>query len=121
MADVYSLLAAVGGSDGINIWGMLGCAVAYAGAVFAGVDGLGDHLLRRSEGMDAKALSAMRLKTGSKVAASLITVATAAVVLVLDGNWIALALLTGAFMAILLWVFYVYREAGAHRSGGVPR
>ena len=95
----------------VNLWGMLGCAVAYAGAVFAGVDGLADHLLRRHGGMTRKELSAMRLKTGSKVAAALITVVTAGIVLILDTNWPAFAILTVAFLAILLWVWMVYRNA----------
>jgi len=95
----------------VNLWGMLGCAVAYAGAVFAGVDGLADHLLRRHGGMTEKELSAMRLKTGSKVAAALITVITAGIVLLLDSNWMAFGILTAVFAAVIVWVAVVFRNA----------
>lgn len=96
--------------DSINLWGMLGCAVAYAGAVFAGVDGLGDNLLQRDKAITAKERSALRMKTGSKVAASLITVITAGIVLILDSNWVAFVALTLAFAGIMAWVFVAYRE-----------
>jgi hypothetical protein len=112
MDAFFTLVMAVGGAadDGINPWGMLGCAVAYAGAIFAAVDGLGDHLLHRGQRRDAEALHGLRLKTGSKIAAAGITVVTAAIVLILDSNWIAVIVLTLLFFAVVLWVFYVYRE-----------
>jgi hypothetical protein len=112
MDAFFTLVRAVGGDgDGINLWGMLGCAVAYAGAVFAAVDGIGDHLLHRKERTDPDAIHALRLKSGSKIAAAAITVVTAGVVLMLDANWIAFALLTIAALAIVLWVYLTYRQA----------
>lgn len=96
--------------DSINIWGMLGCAVAYAGALFAAVEGLGDHLLQRSSTTTASQRSALRMKTAAKVSAALITVITAAIVLMLDSNWIAFAVLSVVFVGVMLWVFRSYRQ-----------
>jgi hypothetical protein len=100
--------------DGINLWGMLGCAVAYAGAVFAAVDGIGDHMLARAKSTAPADRHALRLKTGSKIAAALITVITAGIVLLLDGNWVAFAILTAVLVAVLVWVGFNYR-AGSPR------
>jgi Flp pilus assembly protein TadB len=96
--------------DGINLWGMLGCAVAYAGALFAAVDGIGDHLIARASATTPGDLHGLRLKTGSKIMAAIITVVTAAVVLVLDNNWIAFAVLTIVFVGFIAWVLGSYRK-----------
>ena len=94
----------------VNIWGMLGCALTYAAALFAAVDAIGEHMIQRSGAANGDARSGLRLKTGSKIAAAVIAVLTAAIVLSLDGNWPALILLSLAFIGVVLWVFYVYRE-----------
>ena len=104
----------------VNIWGMLGCAVGYAAALFAIVDALGDFLANR-QGADRIALNALRLKTGGKVGASGLTVVTAAVVLLLDNNLLAFLLFTVIFAAISLWVFYIFRESAAESAPVSPR
>ncbi len=120
MDAFFTLVMAVGAvPDGINIWGMLGCAVAYSGAVLAAVDGLGDHILNRASSSDAAAIKGATLKAGSKLVAAAITIVTAGTVLVLDNNWIAFVLLTIAAIAVVLWVFYVYREA--NRGGATEQ
>jgi len=115
MSTFALLLVAAAAPDGPNLWGALGCAVAYAGAVLAGVDGIGDYVLQRGQHTDPRERRALSLKMGSKVAAAGITVITAAIILVLDSNWFAFGMLTVAFVGILAWVFVVYRgrDAGA--------
>jgi hypothetical protein len=103
-------VAVVSPELGINPWGMLGCALAYAAALFAAVDGLADQLVRRTEKTTPAAVHALRLKMGAKIAGSIIAVSTAAVVLAIDGNWIALAALSVVFIAVLVWVAFVYRQ-----------
>jgi hypothetical protein len=111
--DAYFTLVMAAGApagDTVNIWGMLGCAVAYAGALFAAVDGMGDHLLHRRD-RGPEALPALRLKIGSKLGAAAITVVTAGIVLLLDGNWWAFGLLTAFFITIVVWVLTTYRKS----------
>jgi len=107
---MFELLQVVSPTLGINPWGMLGCALTYAAALFTAVDGIADQLVRRVEGVDLKAIHALRLKMGAKYAASGIAVGTAAVVLSVDGNWIALAVLSVVFVAVVGWVGWVYRQ-----------
>ena len=106
---MFEHLFAVSPTLGINPWGMLGCALTYAAAIFTAVDGIADQLVRRGEKVDPRAIHALRLKAGAKYAASGIAVVTAAVVLSLDGNWIALALLSVVFVFVVVWVARVYR------------
>lgn len=114
MSMLALLAVAATASDGPSLWGALGCAVAYAGAVLAGVDGISDFVLQRGQHTDPREQRALSLKMGSKVAASLMTVVTAGIILVLDSNWFAFGMLSIAFVAILVWVFVVYRAKGAN-------
>lgn len=109
MTDIVTLVSA---SVGINPWGMLGCALTYAAALFASVDGMADHLIRREKTTDTRSLQVLRLKMGAKIAAAIMAVGTAAIVLSLDGNWIALSALSVVYVAVIIWVAYVYRQAG---------
>lgn len=111
---MIDIVAAVSPTLGINPWGMLGCALTYAAALFASVDGIADHLVRRANETDPVAVHALRLKTAAKLAAAAIAVMTAAVVLVIDGNWIALGILSVLFVAVVAWVVFVARQ-GAQR------
>ena len=115
-------VAVVSPELGINPWGMLGCALTYAAALFAAVDGLADHLVRRAQKTTAAEVHALRLKLGAKIAAAVIAVGTAAIVLAIDGNWIALAVLSALFLAVVIWVSFVYRQgsrtAPVGRVGG---
>ncbi len=107
MTDIVTLVSP---DLGINPWGMLGCALTYAAALFASVDGMADHLVRRIGETDAATLRALRLKMAAKIAAAIIAVGTAAIVLAIDGNWIALAVLSVVFVAVVVWVGIVYRH-----------
>ncbi|MCU1579648.1 MAG: hypothetical protein JWP19_1852 [Rhodoglobus sp.] len=114
MTHMISLLVqAAAEPDGINPWGMLGCALTYAAAMFAAVDAIADQLLRKGEAEGPRAVHALRLKMGSKLAAAAIAVLTAAIVLIIDNNWAAFAVLSVLFAAIVAWVYYVYRQGSS--------
>jgi hypothetical protein len=83
-----------------NLWGALGCALAYSGALFATVDSFADLLLVRDGAVDGRVSPALRLKSGSKLAASGITVVSAGTVLALDANWFAFTALSIAFAVL---------------------
>lgn len=89
--------------NSVNLWGALGCAVAFAGALFAVLDALGDYALARSSKASGWESTSQRLKFGSKLSAAGITAASAGTVLALDGNWFALAALGLVFLTIILW------------------
>lgn len=107
MTDIVTLVSP---ELGVNPWGMLGCALTYAAALFAGVDGMADHLIRSAKAADKREVHALRLKMAAKIAAAAIAVSTAAIVLALDGNWIALAVLSVLFVGVVVWVGYVYKQ-----------
>ena len=90
--------AAAGG--GPNLWGALGCALAYAAALFATVDAFADLLLTPADTPDGHLSPAMRLKAGSKIGAGGIAVVSAGIVLLLDENWFAFTALTIAFVVL---------------------
>ena len=108
MTDIVALVSP---TLGINPWGMLGCALTYAAALFASVDGIADHLIRSDKTPDARARHALRLKMGAKLAAAIIAVVTAAIVLTIDGNWIALVALSVVYVGVITWVTVVYRQS----------
>lgn len=83
-----------------NLWGALGCALAYSGALFATVDSFADLLLVGDGAVDGRVSPALRLKSGSKLAASGITVVSAGAVLALDANWFAFTMLSIAFVVL---------------------
>ena len=84
-----------------NLWGALGCALAYSGALFATIDSFADLLLAVGDGPGGRLSPALKLKTGSKLAAAAITVVSAGIVLGLDANWFALVALSIAFLVIV--------------------
>ena len=94
----------------VNLWGALGCAVAFAGALFAVLDALGDYALARSTKATGWESTSKRLKFGSKLSAAAITSASAGAVLALDGNWFALTVLVLAFLAIIAWSLVALRR-----------
>ncbi len=100
-------LAAAAGSDGINPWGMLGCAVGYAAALLAVLDALADLRLAR-ETVGTRLGPGHTLKFSSRITAAGITVVTAGVVLLIDENMMAFVSLTAFFIAALIWSLIVF-------------
>jgi hypothetical protein len=82
-----------------NLWGALGCALAYSGALLATVDSFADMLLA-GDGSGGRMSPALRLKSGSKLSAAAITVVSAGTVLALDANWFALTVLSVVFICL---------------------
>ncbi|HWS52154.1 MAG TPA: hypothetical protein VN241_14185 [Microbacterium sp.] len=82
-----------------NLWGALGCAMAYAAALLTALDALADMLLARTgKGGLGPALG---LKLGGKLTASGIAVVSAAIVLALDANWFAFSGLSIVFIVVV--------------------
>ena len=104
MDDLYVAAA----SAGPNIWGALACVGAFAAAILALVEGIGNFIDERARG----ALTAgSRLRLGSRVSASGITATAAAIVLALDENWFALVTVLIAFAAVVVWSVVSARAA----------
>jgi hypothetical protein len=101
MEGVLVLAEQVAGSGGPNLWGALGCALAYAAALFATVDAFADLLLTPGDTPDGRLSPALRLKAGSKISAGGIAAVSAGIVLALDENWFAFTALTIAFVVLV--------------------
>lgn len=101
LMDLPTLLTeAVAAPKSPNLWGALGCALAYSGALLATVDSFADMLLASGDGPGRRMSPALRLKSGSKLAAAAITVVSAGTVLALDANWFALTALSVVFICL---------------------
>ena len=102
--DALALLLAVvapAPADSVNLWGALGCAVAYSAALLATLDGFADLILARDDSPAGRLTPAVGLKFGSKLAAAAIAVISAGIVLALDANWFAFTALTIAFLVVV--------------------
>ena len=108
----------------VNLWGALGCAVAYSAALLATLDGFADLILARDDAPAGRLTPGVGLKFGSKLAAAAIAVISAGIVLALDSNWFAFTSLTIAFVIVVgIGVIVMLRhqrvrsETGPHISG----
>jgi hypothetical protein len=120
--DALRMLIAVADAapvNSVNLWGALGCAVAYSAALLATLDGFADLILARDEAPAGRLTPGVGLKFGSKLAAAAIAVISAGIVLALDANWFAFTCLTIAFLIVVgLGVIVMLRHA---RAGIGPR
>lgn len=105
-----------------NLWGALGCAMAYAAALLAALDAFADLLLARGQSVPGRLGTAQGLKFGGKLAAAGITVGSAGIVLALDANWFALFALSATFTAVIAVALIAMRRAGrpASAPAGAP-
>ena len=102
--DAVALLAVAADAaapKSVNLWGALGCAVAYSAALLATLDAFADLILARDDSPAGRLTPAVGLKFGSKLAAAAIAVIAAAIVLALDANWFAFTSLTIAFVVVV--------------------
>ncbi|MFH8250935.1 hypothetical protein ACH3VR_11260 [Microbacterium sp. B2969] len=101
--DAAALLAAADASaaPSVNLWGALGCAVAYSASLLATLDAFADWILARADSPAGRLTPAVGLKFASKIAAAAIAVVAAAIVLALDENWFAFTTLTIAFVFVI--------------------
>jgi hypothetical protein len=120
------LVAAVDSApvNSVNLWGALGCAVAYSAALLATLDGFADLILARDDSPAGRLTPGVGLKFGSKLAAAAIAVISAGIVLALDSNWFAFTALTIAFVIIVvIGIIVMVRDRrvtsgnGPHASG----
>lgn len=95
------LLAAAAAADSPNLWGALGCAVAYSASLLATLDAFADLILARGDAPAGRLSPGMGLKFGSKLVAAAIAVISAAIVLALDDNWFAFTTLSIAFVVVV--------------------
>ncbi len=96
-----------------NLWGALGCAMAYAAALLTALDAFADMLLARS-GVATAFGPAHRLKFGGKLAAAGLTVVSAGVVLALDSNWFAFTALSFVFVVVISSAILLMRRTARH-------
>lgn len=104
MELVHAVLAAVDGEavKAPNLWGALGCAMAYAAAMFAAVDSFADLIVARGAAEGKRLSAALKLKLGAKLTAAGVTVVAAGLVLTLDSNWFAFTALTAVFVVFVV-------------------
>jgi hypothetical protein len=101
-------LVVIAAAAGPNIWGALACVGAFAAAILALVEGIGNFIDERAAG---SMTTGSRLRLGSRVSASGITATAAAIVLAIDENWFALVTVLIAFAAVVAWSIASARSA----------
>ena len=106
----------------VNLWGALGCAVAYSAALLATLDAIADLILVRSDSGVGRLSPGLGLKFGSKIVAAVITVVAAAIVLALDGNWFAFTWLSIAFVGgVGIAALVLLRQTRQDQAAAVSR
>ena len=95
------LAAADAAANPVNLWGALGCAVAYSASLLATLDAFADLILARGDSPAGRLTAGVGLKFASKLAAAAIAVIAAGIVLALDDNWFAFTSLTIAFAVVV--------------------
>lgn len=124
-AALFLVMSAVAApAKSVNLWGALGCAVAYSAALLATLDAFADMILARGDSPAGRLTPGVGLKFGSKIAASAITVVSAGLVLALDANWFAFTALSIAFVVVIAVGIVVMlshvradaRRAATHRA-----
>jgi hypothetical protein len=88
-------------ANSVNLWGALGCAVAYSASLLATLDAFADLILARGDAPAGRLTPGVGLKFVSKLAAAAVAVVAAAIVLALDENWFAFTSLTIAFVVVV--------------------
>ena len=101
MHALVLMAAEAAAEDSVNLWGALGCAVAYSASLLATLDAFADLILARGDSPAGRLTPAVGLKFGSKLAAAAIAVVSAAIVLALDANWFAFVALSIAFAVVV--------------------
>ena len=118
MHALVLMAAEAAADDSVNLWGALGCAVAYSASLLATLDAFADLILARGDSPAGRLTPAVGLKFGSKLAAAAIAVVSAAIVLALDSNWFAFVSLSIAFAVVVgIGLLVLVRHA---RAIGAP-
>lgn len=116
------LLAAAGAADSPNLWGALGCAVAFSASLLATLDAFADLILARGDSPAGRLTPGIGMKFASKLIAAAIAVVSAAIVLALDDNWFAFTTLSIAFVVVVgIGVIVLVRHAKATSTTAAVR
>ncbi|HKP08703.1 MAG TPA: hypothetical protein VJU58_15745 [Microbacterium sp.] len=112
MHALVLMAAEAAAGDSVNLWGALGCAVAYSASLLATLDAFADLILARGDSPAGRLTPGIGMKFASKLIAAAIAVVSAAIVLALDGNWFAFTTLSIAFLVVVgIGVFILLRHA----------
>lgn len=99
--ELLRMAADAAAANPVNLWGALGCAVAYSASLLATLDAFADLILARGDSPAGRLTPGVGLKFASKLAAAAIAVIAAGIVLALDENWFAFTSLTIAFTVVV--------------------
>jgi hypothetical protein len=106
----------------VNLWGALGCAVAYSASLLATLDAFADLILARGDAPAGRLTPGVGLKFGSKLVAAAIAVISAGIVLALDDNWFAFTSLSIAFLVVVgIGVIVLVRHSRIVTGAGTAR
>ncbi|WES65903.1 hypothetical protein P0L94_07465 [Microbacter sp. GSS18] len=95
----------------VNLWGSLGCAVAYSASLLTTLDAFADFVSAKGDSMGGALAPGMGLRFWSKIAGATIAVIAAAIVLALDLNWFAFWSLSAAYVVVIgIGLAVVYRQ-----------
>ncbi|MEV4687847.1 hypothetical protein [Microbacterium sp. LWH3-1.2] len=112
MHALVLMAADAAAGDSVNLWGALGCAVAYSASLLATLDAFADLILARGDSPAGRLTPGIGMKFASKLIAAAIAVVSAAIVLALDDNWFAFTTLTIAFVVVVgIGVIVLLRQA----------
>lgn len=120
---LFSVAAAIDSAPEhtVNLWGSLGCAVAYSASLLTTLDAFADFVAAKGEAMGGPLAPGMGLRFWSKIAGATIAVVAAAIVLALDLNWFAFWSLTAAYVVVVgigLSVIFRQTRGGSFRRFG---
>lgn len=121
MHELALSAAEAASANPVNLWGALGCAVAYSASLLATLDAFADLILARGDSPAGRLTPGVGLKFASKLAAAAIAVLSAAIVLALDENWFAFTGLSIAFVVVVgIGVIVLLRHSRASAAVAVP-
>ncbi|MDY0909180.1 hypothetical protein [Microbacterium sp. CFBP9034] len=112
MHALQLLAAEAATANPVNLWGALGCAVAYSASLLATLDAFADLILARGDSPAGRLTPGVGMKFASKLIAAAIAVISAGIVLALDDNWFAFTTLTVAFVIVVgIGVIFLWRHS----------
>lgn len=121
MHELALSAAEAASANPVNLWGALGCAVAYSASLLATLDAFADLILARGDSPAGRLTPGVGLKFASKLAAAAIAVLSAAIVLALDENWFAFTGLSIAFGIVVgIGAIVLLRHSRATAAVAVP-
>lgn len=113
--DLIALAAVAPPADTVNLWGGLGCAVAYSASLLTTLDAFADYVSAKGE--TGTLAPGTGLRFWAKIAGAAIAVFAAAIVLSIDENWFAFWSLTIAYVIVVaIGLGVIFRHARARTA-----